>query len=111
MSERDIRKLELDDGTIPFDEWVSTLRDKRMEAAVDTRLARVRGGNFGDHKRIGGGVCELRIDIGPGLRVYYGEFRRQIVVLIGGGDKKTQKRDIRRAQSLWEQWLNKNNET
>lgn len=105
MSERDIRKLQLDDGTVPFDDWISSLHDKRMEAAVDARLARVRAGNLGDHKRLGGGVSELRIDVGPGLRIYFGESGRKLVVLIGGGDKKTQKRDIQRAQSLWQQWL------
>ena len=109
VSERDIQKLQLDDGSIPFDGWVSSLRDRRIEAAIDARLARVRSGNFGDHKRVGGGVSELRIDIGPGLRVYYGEQRQNIVILIGGGDKRTQTRDINRAKLLWQQWLKANN--
>src|SRR5688572_23513912 len=112
MSEKDIRKLELDNGTVPFDEWLSGLSDRRMEAAVDARLARVRAGNFGDHKRLGDGVSELRIDIGPGLRLYFGEWRRQIIVLIGGGNKKTQQRDIQRAKNLWQHWLKgQSNET
>jgi len=75
-----------------------------MQAAVDSRLARVRAGNFGDCKSVGGGVFELRIALGPGLRVYYGLHGRQVVVLLGGGDKSTQGRDIRRAQSLWQQF-------
>ena len=75
-----------------------------MRAAVDARLTRVRAGNFGDCKSVGGGVFELRISFGPGLRVYYGLHGRQVVVLVGGGDKRSQARDIRRAQELWQQF-------
>jgi putative addiction module killer protein len=104
MIEREIKKLELQNGFVPFDEWFDTLRDKRMQAAVDARLARVRAGNFGDFKAVGGGVFELRISFGPGLRIYYGLHGQKIVVLIGGGDKRSQSRDIRRAQELWQQF-------
>src|SRR6266850_4238125 len=104
MIEREIKKLELQNGLVPFDEWFDSLRDKRMQAAVDARLARVRAGNLGDAKSVGGGVSELRINLGPGLRVYYGLHGRQIVVLVGGGDKRSQSRDIRRAQQLWQQF-------
>ena len=71
---------------------------------MDARLARVRAGNFGDHKSVGGGVSELRIVFGPGLRVYYGLHGQKVVVLVGGGDKGSQTRDIRRAQQLWQQF-------
>jgi putative addiction module killer protein len=104
MSEREIKKLELQNGLVPFDEWFDSLRDQRMQVTVDARLARVRAGNFGDCKSEGGGVFELRIAFGPGLRVYYGLHGRQIVVLPGGGDKSSQARDIRRAQQLWQQF-------
>jgi putative addiction module killer protein len=103
MTEWEIKKLELSGGLVPFDEWFDSLRDKRMQAAVDARLARVRAGNFGDRKSVGGGVFELRIAFGPGLRVYYGLHGEQIVILLGGGDKGSQSRDIRRAQELWQQ--------
>ena len=105
MPEHDIRKLELENGKVPFDDWFESLRDMRMQAAVDARLARVRAGNFGDHKSVGGGVSELRVRIGLGLRVYYGEQGKQLVILLGGGDKATQTRDINRAKQLWRQWL------
>ncbi len=110
MSEREIRKLELENGHVPFDDWFESLRDVRMQAAVDARLARVRAGNFGDHKGVGAGVFETRISVGPGLRVYYGEYGAQLVILLGGGDKASQTRDISRAKQLWQQWLefNKN---
>ena len=104
MLEREIQKLELENGLVPFDEWFDSLRDLRMQAAVDARLTRVRAGNFGDCKSVGGGVFELRISFGPGLRVYYGFHGRQVVVLLGGGDKRSQPRDIRRAQELWQQF-------
>jgi putative addiction module killer protein len=104
MIEREIKKLELQNGLVPFDEWFDFLCDRRMQAAVDARLARVRAGNFGDCKSVGGGVFELRISFGPGLRVYYGLYGQKIVVLIGGGDKRSQSRDIRRAQELWQQF-------
>ena len=104
MNEREIQKLELENGTVPFDKWLNSLRDVRMRAAVDARLARVRAGNFGDSKPVGGGVFELRISLGPGLRIYYGLHGRQMVVLVGGGDKRSQARDIVRAQKLWQQF-------
>jgi putative addiction module killer protein len=104
MNEREIKKLELQNGLVPFDGWFDSLRGLRMQAAADARLTRVRARNFGDCKSVGGGVFELRISFGPGLRVYYGLHGRQIVVLLGGGDKRSQKRDIRRAQQLWQQF-------
>ena len=104
MLEQDIQKLELENWLVPFDEWFDSLRDLRMQAAVDARLTRVRAGNFGDCKSVGGAVFELRISFGPGLRVYYGLHGRQVVVLVGGGDKRSQARDIRRAQELWQQF-------
>lgn len=108
MTEREVRKLELENGRVPFDDWFDSLRDMRFQAAVDSRLARVRAGNFGDRKSVGGGVCELRINAGPGLRIYYGEYGKELVILLGGGDKATQARDINRAKQLWEQWLDYN---
>jgi putative addiction module killer protein len=104
MIERGIKKLELQNGLVPFDEWFDSLHDKRMQATVDARLTRVRAGNFGDCKSVGGGVFELRISFGPGLRVYYGLHGQQVVVLLGGGDKRSQSRDIRRVQQLWQQF-------
>jgi putative addiction module killer protein len=104
VAERDIQKLQLENGRVPFDDWYRSLLDKRMRAAADVRLARVRLGNFGNHRHVGEGVSELKIDIGPGLRVYYGEQGGRMVLLLGGGDKSTQQRDINAAIRLWRQW-------
>ena len=110
VMEREIKKIELANGRVPFDEWFDSLRDQKMQAAIDSRLARVRAGNFGSHRPVGGGVFELKIDIGPGLRVYCGEANKQVVILLGGGDMSSQTRDIKRAIQLWQQWqeFNKN---
>jgi putative addiction module killer protein len=105
VTEGVIQKLVLENGKVPFDHWFESLGDLKMQVAVDSRLARVRVGHFGDCKNVGAGVFELRINAGPGLRIYFGEYRKQIIVLLGGGDKSTQARDIQTAQRLWRQWL------
>ena len=84
-----------------FGEWLQSLPDISGRAAIVKRIARVEEGNFGDHRSVGQGVWELRIDHGPGYRVYYGEDGPLIILLICGGDKVTQKRDIRKARLLW----------
>ena len=88
-----------------FEDWFESLGGLRMQSAVDARPARVRAGNLGDHKVVRAGVFELRVNVGPGLRIYCGEHRKEVVVLLGGGDKTTQTRDINRAKQLWQQWL------
>jgi putative addiction module killer protein len=104
VSERELKKLALQNSRVPFDEWFDSLRDKKWQAAVDARLARVRAGNFGDSKSVGDGVFELRISPGPGLRIYYGLHGGQIVILLAGGDKRSQSRDIRQAREWWQQF-------
>jgi putative addiction module killer protein len=102
--EREIEKIQLENGQVPFDDWYHSLLDKKMRAAVNVRLARIRLGNFGNCRAVGGGVKELKIDVGPGLRVYYAEHFHRLVLLLGGGDKSTQQRDISAAIVLWQQW-------
>ena len=89
------------DGRVPFEEWLDDLKDKKAVAQVLARLARVRQGNLGDCKSVGGGVSELRVDYGPGYRVYFGQKGRTLVVLLCGGDKRTQDREIRLAKQYW----------
>lgn len=100
--EREIKLLVLEDKSCPFSEWFDAIKDIKTSATIDARLARIAAGNFGDHKEVGGGVCELRIDLGPGYRVYYAQYNQLIVVLLGGGTKKQQQRDIEEAIALWE---------
>ena len=88
------------DGTDAFDTWFR-LQSAEIRARVQTRLDRVELGSFGDHRGIGKGVFELRIDRGPGYRVYYGRDGEDLVVLLAGGTKKRQTHDIQTAHALW----------
>ena len=92
------------DGRVPFEEWLDDLKDKRAVARILARLARVRLGNLGDCKPVGDGVSELRVDYGPGYRVYFGQKGHTLVVLLCGGDKRTQDRDIRLARQFWQEF-------
>ncbi|MFO1115271.1 MAG: type II toxin-antitoxin system RelE/ParE family toxin [Beijerinckiaceae bacterium] len=86
--------------TAAFIKWHSGLRDRRAYARVSVRLNYLSQGNFGDVKPVGGGVSELRIDYGPGYRVYLARRGETLVVLLGCGTKRTQKADIQRAKAL-----------
>lgn len=89
------------DGRDIFGDWLDGLADVSGRALILKRIDRMEEGNFGDHRPVGGGVWEMRIHFGPGYRVYYGEEGRKVVLLLCGGDKGTQRRDIRKAQGLW----------
>ena len=90
----EIRKTEA------FARWLDRLRDVRARARVQVRIERLAAGNPGDSRPVGGGVSELRIDYGPGYRVYFKYVGREIVILLAGGDKRTQSADIRTALRL-----------
>jgi putative addiction module killer protein len=92
------------DGQVPFEDWLDHLNDKRAVARVLARLARVRQGNPGDCRSVGGGVSELRVDYGPGYRVYFGQKGQTLVVLLCGGDKRTQERDLGLAKQYWHEY-------
>jgi putative addiction module killer protein len=87
-----------------FIEWRRRLRDTKAKIALDRRINRMELGNFGDHKFCRDGVWEMRIDVGPGYRVYYGLAGTQAVLLLTGGDKQTQDSDISRACAYWLDW-------
>jgi putative addiction module killer protein len=86
--------------TSEYTAWFERLRDRMAKTRILIRIRRVSLGNFGDVKPVGDGVLELRIDYGPGYRVYFLRRGEALVVLLGGGDKRTQSRDIDRAISL-----------
>lgn len=92
--------------TEKFALWMDNLRDIRARARIQVRLDRLARGNAGDHKSVGGGVVELRIDYGAGYRVYYTSQRQTIIFLLIGGDKSTQQADIDMAQQLAKQLEN-----
>jgi len=86
--------------TETFDNWYEQLRDRRASARIAMRIDRAEDGNFGDSEPVGEGVSEMRIHYGPGYRVYYKFVGRQIVILLAGGDKSSQKQDIKTALEL-----------
>ncbi|MBE9012967.1 type II toxin-antitoxin system RelE/ParE family toxin [Pseudanabaenaceae cyanobacterium LEGE 13415] len=90
-----------DQGDCPFETWFSGLRDRQARIRIRKRLDRVEMGNLGDYKSVGSGVLELRIDYGPGYRIYFAESGATIVVLLCAGDKSTQDRDILVAKQYW----------
>jgi putative addiction module killer protein len=92
-----------DNGRAPLTEWLSNLRDRNAHARISARLNRVKLGSFGIVKALGDGVHELKIDYGPGYRVYYAMSGKTVVLLLIGGDKTTQKHDIKTAKAYWKQ--------
>ena len=80
--------------------WFGRLRDRQARVRIDSRIRRMSLGNFGDVTPVGEGVSEIRIDYGPGYRVYYAQRGQALVVLLAGGDKDSQERDIQRALDL-----------
>ncbi len=100
VQEHKIVLYKLNNGQVPFERWFNGLGSV-FQQAVDARISRLMNGNLGDHRSLGGGLCELRINKGPGLRVYYGFAERQLVVLILGGNKGSQSRDIKKARRIW----------
>ena len=83
-----------------YDEWFAKLRDREGKARINARLRRIEQGNFGDFKSLGNGVLELRFDFGPGYRVYLAQRGTEVIVLLAGGDKSTQQKDINIAHDL-----------
>jgi len=92
------------DGKRPFEEWMHTLKDMEAQGRILARLERVRLGLLGDCKSVGEGVLELRVDVGPGYRVYFGQDGRSIVVLLCGGSKARQRRDVADAKVFWKDY-------
>ena len=96
---------ETEDGQRPFKKWLNSLRDKSTVARVNARITRIETGNFGDAKSVGDGVIELRLTFGSGYRVYFGMDGDRLVILLTGGDKSTQDKDISTAKDYWTDYL------
>jgi putative addiction module killer protein len=86
--------------TEDFQGWLDALNDKRAQVRIAARLRHVEAGNLGDWKSVGGSVSEMRIDVGPGYRLYFTRKGKLLIVMLAGGDKSTQARDIKRAQKM-----------
>ncbi len=91
-------------GKSPFRSWLDALKDVKAQQIIDTRIANMRRGTFGDCKSVGYGVMEMKISYGPGYRIYVGQDGPITVILLCGGDKKSQNKDIKRAHEYWEDY-------
>lgn len=94
-----------------FEDWVNDLRDSRGKAKILARVRQIEAGNLGDVEPVGEGVSEARIHYGPGYRLYFIEDGPVIIVLLCGGDKATQKKDIKQAKALAKEWEDSKNES
>jgi len=94
-------------GRNVIDDWMTGLKDEDAEGRIATRIGRLKAGNFGDCRSVGDGVWELRIDYGPGYRLYYAIAGKLVVLLLCGGDKRTQLNDIKRAKDFWNDYKNR----
>ena len=103
-----IYRYQTESGREPVTIWLERLRDKTASAAIRVRLRRLEAGNFGDCKSVGDGVAELRIDVGAGYRAYYARHGREVVILLCGGDKRTQDGDIQTAKKYWAEFKRRN---
>ncbi len=101
---REIQYYRSPNGKEPFTKWFESIRDKNTQNRIDKRLARLEDGNFGDYQSVGGGVFELRLHFGPGYRIYFGQIDKELVLLLCGGDKASQARDIKLAKTYWREY-------
>ncbi len=102
-----IRNLCYTNGKRPFVEWLENLKNKTDRYRIKERLDRITLGNFGDHKNVANGVYELRLTFGPGYRIYYGIENKNIIILLCGGDKSSQKKDIKNATKYLNDYLSR----
>lgn len=100
----EVFRYQREGGKEPFTEWLNGLRDKIAQARIRVRLRQLQAGSFGDNEPVGEGVIELRVHVGAGYRVYCGRHGKVVVLLLCGGDKSSQKTDIKRAKELWTEW-------
>ena len=91
-------------GIEPFTKWFRSLKDKVVKARIRNRISRLGFGNLGDYESVGEGVFELRLFFGSGFRVYFAEYEETTIILLGGGDKKTQAKDILKAKNCWKKF-------
>jgi len=89
--------------TDDFDAWLAAITDTKLKSLVLRRIAQATLGNFGDHKGIGSGVFEMRIHYGAGWRLYYAQEGRYLYLLLSAGSKASQRKDIQKAQAMWQQ--------
>lgn len=100
----EVFRYQAEGGKEPVTDWLNSLRDKRAQAKLRVRIKRLEAGIFGDCEPVGDGVLELREHLGAGYRVYLGRHGQTVVILLCGGDKKSQTGDIKTAREYWSDW-------
>jgi putative addiction module killer protein len=110
VKQRTIEIYEQVDGKQPYESWLSELKDPMSRARIRSRIDKVETGNFGDFRSVGDGVSELRFTFGAGFRIYYGLKGETIVILLIGGDKSSQEKDIEKAKEFWADYKERENE-
>lgn len=108
MSTIEVRQYQASDGRLPVSEWLDQLHDGVARARIAARLDRLAAGLRGDWRSVRRGVSELRIDYGPGYRVYFAQHGATVVILLCGGDKRTQAKDIEEAHAYWKDYKARN---
>ena len=108
IQQREVRVYQTQNAREPFNEWLRSIRDIEIQARIRARLERLEDGNMGDCKSVGEGVYELRIHFGAGYRIYFGQIGNTIILLLCGGDKSTQRRDIAQAKTYWLEYKREN---
>lgn len=106
---RELRIYETEQGEPPFSSWLDSLRDREAKARIRKRLNRVELGNLGDYRSVGDGVFEFRVDYGSGYRVYFAQVDLIVILLLCGGNKSTQERDIIQAKQFWTDFKQREN--
>jgi len=104
MTALEVHEYQTTEGKIPLTAWLEGLRDGSTRGRIVARLDRLKAGLLGDWKTVGNGVFELRIDHGPGYRVYYGQEGKTLILLLCGGDKSAQVKDIETAHAYWKDY-------
>ena len=105
LTQEEVEEYIDENGKSPFREWILSLKDTKTRARIRMRVNRLRLGNFGDCRFLGNGVYELKIDLGPGYRIYLGRESDVILILLCGGDKKNQSKDIVKAKKFWQDYV------
>ena len=106
ISKKEIFYYETKEGKCPYIEWISQM-DLKGQAILEARISRLENGNIGKVENLGDGVHELKIDFGPGIRIYFGNANDTLVIILVGGTKKCQNQDIKLAKFYWKDWKNR----
>ena len=111
MTTIDVLRYVTESGTVVVSEWLAGLRDKQAQARIAARFLRLAAGNFGDCKPLRDGIWEMRVDWGPGYRVYYAMVGKTCVLILCGGDKRRQAGDIEQAVAYWQDYQRRTRKT